>query len=260
MKLLDRITLEAVETAELHGRCIIPQQYLLLDDWSYNSHYTVPKGTVLCNDDSSMLHMGGHKLMLIQLEVSDSIHAAITKIAATTRDYLSSSTRTRWPSPLIPRQVFEEASVLSPVEEMLDIVINAGHLHTISNRPRIDMRYEEALMPISRAKKIANNAHRHLAMHSETWQQRTLIGIYPKKVMARISEDEWQLYENKVYARLLDKLYRFLKHRRTELIEQKQNIEDGLNLEGGEGLYYRLADVLYKLWGEIGRASCRERV
>ncbi len=255
MKLLDRITLEAVETAELHGRCIIPQQYLLLDDWSYNSHYTVPKGTVLCNDDSSMLHMGGHKLMLIQLEVSDSIHAAITKIAATTRDYLSSSTRTRWPSPLIPRQVFEEASVLSPVEEMLDIVINAGHLHTISNRPRIDMRYEEALMPISRAKKIANNAHRHLAMHSETWQQRTLIGIYPKKVMARISEDEWQLYENKVYARLLDKLYRFLKHRRTELIEQKQNIEDGLNLEGGEGLYYRLADVLCNLWGENWRSS-----
>ncbi len=255
MKLLDRITLESVDLAQLHGVCIIPQQYLLLDDWSYNSHYTVPKGTVLCNDDSSMLHMDGHKLLLVKHELSDNIHAAITQIAATTRDYLSSSTRESWPSPLIPRQVFEEASVLSPVEEMLDVVMDAGHLHTISNRPRIDMRYEEALMPISRAKKIANNAHRHLAMHSETWQQRTLTGIYPKKVMARLSEDEWQLYENKVYARLLDKLYRFLKHRRVELIEQKQNIEDGLNLEGGEGLYYKLADVLYKLWGENWRNS-----
>ena len=255
MKLLDRITLESVDIAQFHGVYIIPQQYLLLEDWSYNSHYTVPKGTVLCNDDSSMLHMDGHKLLLVKQELSDNIHAAITQIAATTRDYLSSSTRGSWPSPLIPRQIFEEASILSPVEEMLDVVMDAGHLHTISNRPRIDMRYEEALMPISRAKKIANNAHRHLAMHSETWQQRTLTGIYPKKVMARLSEDEWQLYENKVYARLLDKLYRFLKHRRAELIEQKQNIEDGLNLEGGEGLYYKLADVLYKLWGENWRNS-----
>lgn len=255
MKLLDRITLESVDIAELHGGDIIPQQYLLLDDWSYNSHYTVPKGTVLCNDESSTLHIDGHKLLLVKHELSDNIHAAITQIAATTRDYLSSSTRESWPSPLIPRKVFEEASVLSPVEEMLDAVIDAGHLHAISNHPRIDMRYEEALMPISRAKKIANNAHRHLAMHSETWQQRTLTGIYPKKVMARLSEDEWQLYENKVYARLLDKLYRFLKHRRVELIEQKQNIEDGLNLEVGEGLYYKLAYVLYKLWGENWRNS-----
>jgi hypothetical protein len=73
----------------------------------------------------------------------------------------------------------------------------------------MDMRYDEELVDISRAKKIANNAHRHLAIHSETWQQRTLVGIHPKKILARLSEDEIAIYENKVFVSLLDKLRYF---------------------------------------------------
>ena len=68
--------------------------------------------------------------------------------------------------------------------------------------------------------------------------------------MSMVSEDEANLYENRVYARLLDKLYLFLSLREKELVELQKNIEDALNLKSAEGVYYKLSRFLYQLWGE----------
>ena len=261
MRLQDRMSLDIFEVSQLDGQSLIPQQYVLMDNWHYNSKYIVPKGTVLCGDESNQLTWVGsgiHKLNFIEHELSDNIRAAITQIANAMNGWVNAHTVVPIPSPLIPRQVFEQDSELNKLEKMLEKVVEAGHLHEITNRPRIDMRYEDQLMPISRAKKIATSAHRHLAMRSETWQQRTLGGVYPKKIMARLSEDEWQLYENKVYVRLLDKLRRFLNHRLSELIERKKNIEDGLNLKGGEECYHKLMDAICDMWGENWQDSSIE--
>lgn len=85
-----------------------------------------------------------------------------------------------------------------------------GVLFQINSAPRMSMRYDTELLATSRVKRYANNYQAHLVAHSECWQQRTVVGIIPKKLMAKISEDEVAIYENIVYARLIDHLFNYL--------------------------------------------------
>lgn len=85
-----------------------------------------------------------------------------------------------------------------------------GVFQTINQRPRMSMRYDVELMATSRVKRYASNYQAHLVAHSECWQQRTFTGIIPKKLKGQISEDEIIIYENIVYARLIDHLLRYI--------------------------------------------------
>ncbi|WP_095499752.1 hypothetical protein [Paraferrimonas haliotis] len=92
------------------------------------------------------------------------------------------------------------------IEEAFD----NGILFQINSSPRMSMRYDTDLLPTSRVKRYANNYQAHLVAHSECWQQRTIVGIVPKKLMAKVSEDEVAIYENIVFARLVDNLFNYL--------------------------------------------------
>ncbi|MFW1480339.1 hypothetical protein ACEWA0_23140, partial [Vibrio parahaemolyticus] len=92
----------------------------------------------------------------------------------------------------------------------IEEAFNNGVLFQINGSPRMSMRYDTELLPTSRVKRYANNYQAHLVAHSECWQQRTVVGIIPKKLMAKVSEDEVAIYENIVYARLIDNLFNYL--------------------------------------------------
>ncbi|EGR2024188.1 hypothetical protein DYB89_03825 [Vibrio cholerae] len=92
----------------------------------------------------------------------------------------------------------------------IEEAFSSGVLFQINSSPRMSMRYDTELLPTSRAKRYANNYQAHLVAHSECWQQRTIVGIIPKKLMAKVSEDEVAIYENIVYARLIDNLFNYL--------------------------------------------------
>ncbi|MDP5132257.1 MAG: hypothetical protein NWQ54_15330, partial [Paraglaciecola sp.] len=88
-------------------------------------------------------------------------------------------------SPVISTEIAKSLEP-TPLQLALNRVLSSGHLHTIAKAPRITMRYDEELLPVSRVKRTANNYQRHLAAHSECWQQRTFIGIVPSKLRAKI--------------------------------------------------------------------------
>ncbi|MCY9854746.1 hypothetical protein [Vibrio mediterranei] len=92
----------------------------------------------------------------------------------------------------------------------IDDAFDNGVLFQINSSPRMSMRYDTELLPTSRVKRYANNYQAHLVAHSECWQQRTIVGIIPKKLMAKVSEDEIGIYENIVYVRLIDNLFNYL--------------------------------------------------
>ncbi|MBU2115359.1 MAG: hypothetical protein KKE94_16470 [Gammaproteobacteria bacterium] len=152
-------------------------------------------------------------------------------------------------SPVIPAEI---AKSLEPTELQLALnrVLSSGHLHTIAKAPRITMRYDEELLPVSRVKRTANNYQRHLAAHSECWQQRTFIGIVPSKLRAKISEDEVHIYENRVFARLLDHLERFLRTLIAQVNELNEAMRQGLDLEGSSSLHRSLRHSVCETWGE----------
>lgn len=153
-------------------------------------------------------------------------------------------------SPLMPEEVVNEDSHLNAFELKLLEVIEAGHLHQISVRPRLDLHYEDEVTDVARAKKLAKGAIVHLASHSECWQRQTLSGVIPKRVKARFSEDDFNIYENRVYARLLDKIEQYLIWRVGTLLQLQSAVTEALEFYGANDLHHRLTEEICRLWGK----------
>ena len=98
----------------------------------------------------------------------------------------------------------------------------------------------------------------HLASHSECWQRQTLNGVIPKKVLARFSEDDYGIYENRVYARLLDKAESHLRGRLSTLKSLQATLEQALEFYQSEDIDHRLSHEICRLWGmtsDLGSTS-----
>ncbi|CAO1659136.1 DUF2357 domain-containing protein [Halomonas sp. NYA30] len=153
-------------------------------------------------------------------------------------------------SPLMPEGVVDDDSHLNSFDSKLLTIIKAGHLHQISMRPRLDLHYEEEVTDVARAKKLARGALVHLASHSECWQRQTLSGVIPKRVKARFSDDDFNIYENRVYARLLDKIDQYLSKRVDTLRQIQLAVSEALKFYGTNDLHHRLAEEICRLWGK----------
>jgi hypothetical protein len=70
-------------------------------------------------------------------------------------------------SPLMPADIIDDQIHLLLFEERLLDVVQRGHLHQISQRPRLDLHYEDEVADIARARRLAKGALVHLASHSE---------------------------------------------------------------------------------------------
>ena len=152
-------------------------------------------------------------------------------------------------SPLMPAAIIDTQSNLLPFEEYLLDVVKQGHLHQISQRPRLDLHYEDEVADVARARRLAKGALVHLASHSELWQRQTLSGVIPKKVLARFSEDDYGIYENRIYARLLDKTERHLQGRLSALKGLQATLDQALKFYESEGVDFRLSREVCRLWG-----------
>jgi len=152
------------------------------------------------------------------------------------------------PAPLMPNSLIRCAHP-SMFEKALKRVLAAGHLYEISAHPRMNMRYDTAVLPVSRARRLASGALERLASRSEDWRRRTLGGVEPARVLAEVSEDEWAIYENIVFARLIDQAIRVISRRERALALLIERQESALKLSQAEDLHYRLREKLCRLWG-----------
>jgi len=188
----------------------------------FNQHSDITPGQLLVSDGSDhwQLHGGRgnfHKPAIDNPERITLFQQAILTLGESLNKVESSASQSTeaksLQSPLLPAAVIDAELDLLPFEDMLQRVLEAGHLHEIAHHPRLDIRYVEETTDIARAKRLAKGALVHLASHSECWQRQTLSGVVPKKVKARFSEDDYQIYENRVFARLIDKLHRHMQSR-----------------------------------------------
>lgn len=160
------------------------------------------------------------------------------------------------PSPLLPQQMADDIE-LNDLDEALNEVIDRGHLDEIVRKPRFSMKYEPELVDVSRVRRCAPGALNRLSARSEDWHRRTLSGVLPKRLLAMISDDDWNIYENKVFARLMDRLEEYLRHRLAETEELQRVFIKALELNEAEDLDYRLRTKLCRLWGEATVSSVR---
>lgn len=104
----------------------------------------------------------------------------------------------------------------------LEISRHLQHLQHVCHRPRLHLRVEEERLPVSKARRSPVRAVADLVSHPGDWEHRTLRSIQPSRVLARQIEDEWNLYENRVAARLVDHLLAYLAKRLEELRKIKE--------------------------------------
>lgn len=207
------------------------------------------EGGVLVSDGASSFQFGSDTYAFVLPETSqqDDIEQFSRVIEALDKEYAEGQ---QLVSPLMPAAVIDEQSHLLPFEQKLAEVLAKGHLHHISLRPRLDLHYEDEVTDITRAKRLAKGALVHLASHSECWQRQTLSGVVPKKVLARFSEDDYSIYENCVYARLLDDAEQHLQIRIRGLRKLQTTLLDAQAFYHVMDRNHRLTTAICTLWGQ----------
>lgn len=237
-------------------------RFRLLNSAVLNDRIKLGKGSVLFSDGRERCTLGVVSATFECTESSiggleDDSRAAQRTIVCRALDLLASRLEDRsdvLSSPLLPPEMVD-ALELNELDKALGEIIEHGHLDEIVRRPRYSMKYESELVDVSRVRRIAPGALERLSARSEDWYRRTITAVMPKRLMSMVSDDEWGIYENKVFARLLDRLEHYLRRRLAETEELRRVFEGALNLDSAEGLDYRLRDKLCKLWGEATESS-----
>lgn len=153
------------------------------------------------------------------------------------------------PSPIMPVQLERHVELLE-IERLLSALLDAGHLQAISQRPRLDMRYDAEVLPVSRARRLAQDALTTLASNSRDWSRRGITRIVPARLKALVSEDEHAIYENVVFARLVDRVLALLRARIHEVRQLLEKHEEAKQLSDAQHLDHRLRQEICALWGQ----------
>ncbi|TNF33005.1 MAG: hypothetical protein EP329_08960 [Deltaproteobacteria bacterium] len=117
-------------------------------------------------------------------------------------------------TPAIARKLSERAR-LQPLDR--ELLRHLHHLQEVCHRPRLHLRVEDERLPVARARRWPTRAVADLVSHPGDWEHRTLRSVQPRRILARQIEDEWNLYENRVAVRLVDRLLTYLARRIEEL-------------------------------------------
>lgn len=155
--------------------------------------------------------------------------------------------RTLVATPAVAQKLSERARP-QPLDK--HIIAYLHHLQHVCYRPRMHLRIEEDRVPVSRARRTPVRAVADLVSHPADWEHRTLRSIQPARVLARLIEDEWNLYENRVAARLVDHLLAYLAKRLEELLKIEETLQTSRD-HGDEAKtsFWRARRVM-SLWAE----------
>ena len=178
-------------------------------------------------------------------------------IAAVVDSWSPAVDLSRLPSPLLPSVLRDRMDLIDPEPE-LERALATGQWDEISIRPRLDMHYVPETVPVARAKRVQASAVEHLSQHSELWARRNISGVVPAKVLARVSEDDHAIYENIVFARLLDGCAHWLNGRIAEVRAISDGQSTAMKFEKGDERHRLLRERICALWGKAWFSEAKD--
>ncbi|MEW1657967.1 DUF2357 domain-containing protein [Streptomyces sp. NPDC093707] len=125
--------------------------------------------------------------------------------------------------PPIILDVTEEAEAL-PLEDIFER--ESGALRAVCHRPYTRLRTVEEVVPTSRVRSIASGAAARLASRPEDWASHTLAGVRPSRLLARRSEEDADIYENRVAVAVLNVMRSHLQQRIAQLRDLSKMVDD----------------------------------
>lgn len=224
-------------------------RYAAQDSCVFNGHSNIQLNDFLISDGTEKFHIESQIGSFIHNEKPEQLETELEIIESAILAYQEAMDLGKDSSFLIPDKLLARLE-LTKFDELLIDVLKKGHLQEIARRPRMELIYEEYLVPVSRAKKVASSANAHLASHSECWQTRTLTGVIPKQILALESEDQLNIYENRVYVKLLENIECYLVKRILEVKKLEEIFKQAVSFQNAEGIYFELSDSIFTLWGE----------
>ncbi|NML48034.1 hypothetical protein HHL11_30075 [Ramlibacter sp. G-1-2-2] len=247
MKVWDR---HAGQEVELPAT-VEPGRFQLLAPCVLNGHASLDKGDILWGDGNvrCVLSTDGadrNFALPVAGSAGDSPNPLIDEAVGAVTDGILDG---ELPSPIMPAQLEKHVDLLD-IERLLSELLDAGHLQAISQRPRLDMRYDAEVLPVSRARRLAQDALTTLASNSRDWSRRRITGIVPARLKALVSEDEHAIYENVVFARLIDRVLAHLRARIHEVLQLLEKHELAKQLSDAQHLDHRLRQEICALWGQ----------
>jgi hypothetical protein len=160
-------------------------------------------------------------------------------------------------SPLAPR--IEDEIRIRPFDEYLEERLL--FLEAVCRAPRNHLRIDADLQPVSRARRIAKQAVARLASHREDWERPTVLGVRPRRVLCLVPDEEFDLYENRVAARLVDHLRSYLANRLFRLSAVLRMMDESSDhADSARGAYWRQRERLFSIWGESIRDESATRI
>lgn len=228
-----------------------PGRFQMLAPCTLNGHALLKKGDILWGDGHIKCVLSGDRAersfaLTGSTLAGGSPNPLIDEAVSEVTDQLAAG---ELPSPIMPSQLAKHVDLLD-FEQMLAALLDAGHLQSISQRPRLDMRYDVEVLPVSRARRLAVDALTTLASNSHDWSRRRITGIIPARLKALVSEDEHAIYENVVFARLVDRVLTLLRARINEVSQLLGKHQEAQLLSNAQQLDRRLREDICALWGQ----------
>ncbi|EQB2596501.1 hypothetical protein ACYHQE_000054 [Aeromonas salmonicida] len=256
--LLDRFTGKRLKLDDLPEEIISGRYQVEQHPLQYQRRFELEAGQLLLNEGCGRWHSGPVSGTYFQpehcaaeTETSAALEALLSDTLSIIAKRFNSASHAEFRnvSPLLPPTVLGR-SEMQPLESLLLDVLQAGHLYEIAYRPRLELIQKEELVQTSRAKRLSNKAPDYLAAHSEDWQSRTFTGILPKRVITRLNEDNYDIYENRVFARLVDHLDIYLASRLREIEQLAGIFDSALSYSVGSDLYWKIRENICSMWGQ----------
>lgn len=181
----------------------------------------------------------------------------ITAIAHVLGPLAEDSTWEQWTLAVPIVSDLDKRARLHPLEK--EALTHLPHLQHVCHHPRLHLRVEEERISVARARRIPARAAASLVAHPGDWEHRTLTGIRPARILATQIEDDWNLYENRMAARLVDHLLVRTSARLDELRRLEDMVRKGEDFTGQTRGSHRRAERLYQLWGRVFSDDAMQR-
>lgn len=129
-----------------------------------------------------------------------------------------------------------------------EILKDVKFLPHIFYRPKLHLKQVEEVRPASIVTRIGTESIRHLASHSEHWKGIKANGLIPERLLARILEDDYAIYENVAAKTIVDRLYSLEKKEEEDTIDCKMNftLSESYSQGGERQNFFDAINFLFK--------------
>lgn len=151
---------------------------------------------------------------------------------------------------------------LSRINNNRDTILkDVKYLPHIFYRPKLHLKQVEEVRPASIVTRIGTESIRHLASHSEHWKGIKANGLIPERLLARILEDDYAIYENVAAKTIVDRLYSIEKKEKEDILECEMNFNLSESFsQGGERKNFFTALKFLLRGYEKDEASTRQQL